>query len=482
MSDQWYVEVDVETDSDAIAQQAEDALVAKWPEWVSTDSDLTTVLIQALAPLAQNANEAASRLLAAAFRKFGTDLVGVPYSNGSYATGLLDITLTDNLGHTIPADFEFDIDGFAFAVDSDTTVLAGATVANNVPVTATLIGEAANGLAGTTVVPISSLSFIQSATLDAVTANGTEPQDDAAYQSDLSLRLQLQADTLVTERDFEIFAILWPGIGRAIFQNNGARTVTGAVTDDAGEVVGSSIKTDLIAAMQVLEQVNTVISVGDATYTTVNVSYAVAAYPYPNYDLVDLITRINSAISGYLNPASWGTDRGVEATPNKWFNDPVVRINKLIDLIASVDGVNYVGWVTLTGSAGTVDGTNQKDTIDFTGTVTGGNYDVTIDGQTALAIPYNATAATVQSTLEGLSNVAPGDIVVTGGPGPTDIVIEHTGQYAHRARTVAVVNHVTGGGSVARTVTQAEVDGTGDLTMPGTFSLPRTGTLTGRTL
>lgn len=481
MSDQWYVDVDVETDTDAITQQALDALVAVWPDFVPLGSDLSTVMIEALAPLAQNANEAASRLLAAAFRKFGTDLVGVPYSAGSYATSTVTITLTDNLGHRIPAGFELDIDGFAFAVDSDTDVLAGATVATGVPVTATTIGIAANGLTGDSVVPISSLAFVQSATLDSDTANGTDPQDDAEYQNDLSLRLQLQADTLVTERDFEIFAILWPGVGRAIFQNNGARSVTGSVTDDAGEVVGASIKTDLANAMGVLEQVNTTITLTDATYTTVNVSYAVSAYPYPNYDLVDLIARINAAIASYLNPATWGTDRSPQGVPGQWFNEPVVRVNKLVDLIADVDGVNYVAWVTITGSAGTVDGVNQKDTIDFTGTVTGGNYDVTIDGQTALAIAYNATAAQVQTALEALSNVSPGDVIVTGGPGPTDIVVEHAGQYAHRARTVAVTSHVTGGGSVARTATQAEVDGSGNLTMPGTFSLPRTGTLTGYT-
>ena len=43
----------------------------------------------------------------------------------------------------------------------------------------------------------------------------------------------------------------------------------------------------------------------------------------------------------------------------------------------------------------------------------GGTFTLTYNGQTTAAIAYNATAAQVQSALEALNNVAPGDVVVT---------------------------------------------------------------------
>lgn len=57
----------------------------------------------------------------------------------------------------------------------------------------------------------------------------------------------------------------------------------------------------------------------------------------------------------------------------------------------------------------------QKTTI--TVDATGGTYTITYAGQTTAAIAYNATAGAVQTALELLLNIAPGDIAVTGGVG-----------------------------------------------------------------
>ena len=61
-------------------------------------------------------------------------------------------------------------------------------------------------------------------------------------------------------------------------------------------------------------------------------------------------------------------------------------------------------------------GTAEVQTLTESGTISGGTYTITFNGQTTAAIAYNATAATVQAALEALSNVVPGDIAVTGGP------------------------------------------------------------------
>lgn len=57
---------------------------------------------------------------------------------------------------------------------------------------------------------------------------------------------------------------------------------------------------------------------------------------------------------------------------------------------------------------------DEVQTLAITGVPTGGTYTLTFDGQTTAAITYNANAAAVTSALVALSNVASGDITVTG--------------------------------------------------------------------
>ncbi len=61
----------------------------------------------------------------------------------------------------------------------------------------------------------------------------------------------------------------------------------------------------------------------------------------------------------------------------------------------------------------------QTLTVD----ATGGTFTITYAGQTTAAIAFDAAAAAVQSALEALSNIAPGDVACTGGPCATAPVI-----------------------------------------------------------
>ncbi|OWK35000.1 Alkaline phosphatase [Fimbriiglobus ruber] len=56
-------------------------------------------------------------------------------------------------------------------------------------------------------------------------------------------------------------------------------------------------------------------------------------------------------------------------------------------------------------------------TVQLTGSPTGGTFTLTFGGQTTSAIAYNATAATVQSDLQGLSSIGSGNAIVTPADG-----------------------------------------------------------------
>lgn len=371
MSDQGFVTVPITTDSQTLADDAVERLRDQWEGWEPNDGDLEVVQIEALAPMAQNAAETAATMFPAAFRAYGTDLVGIAYEFGAPASGTVMFTLTDTDGHTVPAGTEVDIDGFAFRTTTDAVVAPLADTAPLVPVTATESGAAQNNLIGSTVTMISALAFVESVTVDSSTSGGADPEDDTDYQNRLARELQLRAKTLVTTRDFEVEAMSYPGVGRAVAIADSARHVTVILTDAQGESVSTDIKDALVDIFANYRQVNTIVTVVDATYTTVNVTWAVVAYP--GFDLVDLEDRINATLADLLSPDNWGRPKnfGDPGTPDSWYNEPVVRRLKLVDVVGDVEGVDYVTTMTITGSAGTVDG----------------NGDLTMPGSVALPRP-----------------------------------------------------------------------------------------------
>jgi hypothetical protein len=57
-------------------------------------------------------------------------------------------------------------------------------------------------------------------------------------------------------------------------------------------------------------------------------------------------------------------------------------------------------------------------TVTPSGGPTGGTWNLLLDGVATANIPFNANAAAVQSAIEGVPTVQPGDVIVTGGPAP----------------------------------------------------------------
>ncbi|MFD7980182.1 hypothetical protein [Streptomyces sp. NPDC059071] len=101
-------------------------------------------------------------------------------------------------------------------------------------------------------------------------------------------------------------------------------------------------------------------------------------------------------------------------------------------------------------------GTDEVQSIAITGAPTGGTFTLTFSGQTTSGIAFNATVAAVQTALEGLSNINPGDVVCAGGPLPgTAVTVTFGGQYDGQdvAQMTASGAGLTGGTSPAVTVT-----------------------------
>lgn len=98
---------------------------------------------------------------------------------------------------------------------------------------------------------------------------------------------------------------------------------------------------------------------------------------------------------------------------------------------------------------------NEVQTIGL-GSASAGTITITFAGQTTAAIAFNATAAAVQSALEALSNIAPGDVAVTGGPLPGAITLTFGGAYAgvDVAQVTVTPTGLTGGTVTVATTTE----------------------------
>ncbi len=128
----------------------------------------------------------------------------------------------------------------------------------------------------------------------------------------------------------------------------------------------------------------------------------------------------------------------------------------------------FSGGTTLASGTLIMASTNAVQTITFGGTVTGGTYTLTFNGQTTSAITYNANAATIQAALAALSTIGAGNVAVSG-TGPFNVTFQNAlgGQ---SLPTMTAQSFLTGTNpSVTATTTTAGSNalGTGSLVLDG---------------
>lgn len=121
-----------------------------------------------------------------------------------------------------------------------------------------------------------------------------------------------------------------------------------------------------------------------------------------------------------------------------------------------------LGKITATGLYGPYAASpSEVQTINL-GAATAGTVTINFDGEVTAAIAFDATAAAVQTALELLDNINPGDVVVSGGPFPGTITLTFGGRYLGQnvpqvvvtptgltGGTVTVATTVAGGGATS---------------------------------
>jgi hypothetical protein len=103
---------------------------------------------------------------------------------------------------------------------------------------------------------------------------------------------------------------------------------------------------------------------------------------YPGFLEDDVVANIDANLELFLDPATWGRPTNDE-TESTFLAEPVVRKNKLIDVIGGVQGVNYVVSLTL------ADGGAGSGTVE-----SNGDYTMNGDNPLARALPAPTGTAT----------------------------------------------------------------------------------------
>ena len=137
------------------------------------------------------------------------------------------------------------------------------------------------------------------------------------------------------------------------------------------------------------------------------------------------------------------------------------------------------GTLTLSG-ANTYTNTSATQTLSITGTPTGGTFTVTFGGQTSIAMGFDATAATIQSTLQALPNIGLGNVQVTGAnPGPFTITFSSALAASNVGATGFALgaNALTGGAGPTVTFTPPTAGVFATTLAGGTLNLASTGAL-----
>jgi hypothetical protein len=129
--------------------------------------------------------------------------------------------------------------------------------------------------------------------------------------------------------------------------------VTVIAIDQQGQPVSATVKAAIDADLQARREVNFLVFEADATITQIDVTYTAVALA--GYDKPTLLSSINTALQGYLSPATWGT---TQDDARAWRLITTVRYLEIAQVINDVQGVDYISALTFGvhgGALGTAD-------------------------------------------------------------------------------------------------------------------------------
>lgn len=353
-----------------MAKALQDA-AAKTPDWEPRVGALEYVHLEALAlPISEEIY--AINRLPNGIMEILMSLFGIVRDLGVPPMATATFVVSDTTGHEIPAGTVVRLnqsgeDPVEFATDEGLAIAPGDTM-GTVAITGTTNTTAANGaVIGTILEMVTVVSYVDQVTLATVPSGGASTETDDEWRDRAVGRIGRFTDTLVLPTHFNARALEDPSVGRAFTKDNwnvsttAAGHVTTAVADLDGNALSGPAMTALQTAMSAQAMAGLGVHIVEPDYTEVEVHATVTALA--SADPTELETACTEALESYLSPQLW-----------PWGS--TVRLNEIISLLDRVEGVDWVGAVTLS-DGGSFTAADLALTGDFP-LVSSGTHDITV--------------------------------------------------------------------------------------------------------
>lgn len=320
------------------------------PGWIPREGNTEVVILEALALEMAEGIVAVNRIPGAVVAAILL-LAGVDRDFGAAPIATATFTLADTVGHTIPGGTRLYLlldDGstVTFLVEPPGLVIDPGNNTGTVSIIGDTFTDAANGIGSPTALVLADpVPFVEHVQLASTVADGRSMETDNEWRDRGVARLSRLSDALVIPRHFEAAALeraevtravavdLWDGTGAA---GGDAGHITVAVLGEDGTPLSTGAKNEILADLEARAVAILIVHVIDITVVTV--PFTAQVHLLDGYD--DAVTQdaVEDAIRSYVDPMAW-----------QWGG--VIRINEIISLIDRVDGVDYVGAVTINGLA-----------------------------------------------------------------------------------------------------------------------------------
>src|ERR1700680_3526777 len=181
-----FVSIEVQTNEEQIADEALDKLQELLENkgvvgYEPNDAALEIITLLTTSSMVPPVALVAATVPPAIFRKYGTELVKIPYNEGAAATVSTHWTLGDTAGHTIEAATQLTIGTLVFYVQSNVVVEAGHNTAT-VTLVASERGTEYNGLTGT-VELVDAIAWVSEVAIVGESSGGVNQETDEEYEN-----------------------------------------------------------------------------------------------------------------------------------------------------------------------------------------------------------------------------------------------------------------------------------------------------------
>lgn len=376
-----YLDFEIETDPDVIAQLGFDEMASRIPGWDPIVGEIDTALIQACARIASQVRASASIVPIGVFR-YLADQFGLVPRTGIPWVIVVNILADDTLAHTIAAGALWSIDVGGGDLRTFTNPLpvvfpAGPGEVDNVILNSVdLTQDNSDVLAPmiANIIDTGTYPYVLNATVTVDAFSGQQAETDDEFFQRLIRRFALNTAAPILPQDFAALALDIAPIGsRAIaidgydaiaLTSNNPRTVTIVPMDRTGSPLSTTMKSDILAYVAGLREANWNVYVIDPVFFQVSVKWT--AHAIPGFATATVNAAIVAAVNAYLSGAQWGLP-AIETYSNWTLLEgwDKVRLGEMYEVVNAVEGVAYVD--TLNLKAGAVAPTTEVADITLTG-------------------------------------------------------------------------------------------------------------------